>query len=228
MPLVHEVNSLLEDRESALTVAKARAADLAHGLKTSLTVLAGDAERLRRKGEIAIADEIDELATDMRRHVQHELSRTMIQASGRPTTPYPVLPAIERVVRTLARSPKGAPLSWHIDADEEAVVPVRDDDLFELLGAVIENAMKWAACEVAISAEGSSLLRITVEDDGPGVANEHLPLLGQRGMRLDEAVEGTGLGLSLAGEIAGKYGGRLLFERAALGGLRVIAELPAA
>jgi signal transduction histidine kinase len=228
MPLVQEVNSLLEDRENAVTVAKARAADLAHGLKTSLTVLAGDAERLRQKGEIAIADEIDELATDMRRHVQHELSRAMIQATGRPTTPHPVLPAIERVVRTLARSPKGAPLSWRIDADENTVIPVRDDDLFELLGAVIENAMKWAACEVAISAEGDSLLRITVEDDGPGVANEHLPLLGQRGMRLDEAVEGTGLGLSLAGEIAGKYGGRLMFERATLGGLRVIAELPAA
>ena len=227
MPLVQEVNSLLEDRENAVTVARARAADLAHGLKTSLTVLAGDAERLRQKGETAIADEIDELATDMQRHVQHELSRAMIQATGRPTTPRPVLPAIERVVRTLARSPKGAPLSWRIDADETAVIPVRDDDLFELLGAVIENAMKWAACEVAISAEGSPLLRITVEDDGPGVANEHLPLLGQRGMRLDEAVEGTGLGLSLAGEIAGKYGGRLMFERAALGGLRVIAELPA-
>ncbi len=227
MPLVQEFNSLLDDRENAVTSAKARAADLAHGLKTSLTVLAGDAERLRRKGEIAIADEIDELAADMRRHVQHELSRAMIQATGRPATPHPVLPAIERVVRTLSRSPKGAPLSWRIDADEKTVIPVRDDDLFELLGAVIENAMKWAACEVAISAEGSSLLRITVEDDGPGVANEHLPLLGQRGVRLDEAVEGTGLGLSLAGEIAGKYGGRLRFERAALGGLRVTAELPA-
>lgn len=78
MPLVQEVNSLLEDRESAVTVAKARAADLAHGLKTSLTVLAGDAARLRQKGEVAIADEIDELATDMRRHVQHELSRALI------------------------------------------------------------------------------------------------------------------------------------------------------
>jgi signal transduction histidine kinase len=227
MPLVQEFNSLLEDRENAVTSAKARAADLAHGLKTSLTVLAGDTERLRHKGEIAIADEIDELAADMRRHVQHELSRAMIQATGRPAAPHPVLPAIERVVRTLSRSPKGAPLSWRIDADENTVIPVRDDDLFELLGAVLENAMKWAACEVAISAEGSSLLRITVEDDGPGVANEHLPLLGQRGVRLDEAVEGTGLGLSLAGEIAGKYGGRLRFERAALGGLRVTAELPA-
>ncbi len=78
MPLVQEVNSLLEDRERAVTSAKARAADLAHGLKTSLTVLAGDAERLRQKGESVIADEIDELATDMRRHVQHELSRAMI------------------------------------------------------------------------------------------------------------------------------------------------------
>jgi signal transduction histidine kinase len=227
MPLVQEVNSLLEDRENAVTSAKTRAADLAHGLKTSLTVLAGDVDRLRHKGEIAIADEIDELAADMRRHVQHELSRATIQATGRPTTPHPVLPAIERVVRTLSRSPKGAPLSWRIDADEKTVIPVRDDDLFELLGAVLENAMKWAAYEVAISAEGSSLLRITVEDDGPGVASEHLPLLGRRGVRLDEAVEGTGLGLSLAGEIAGKYGGRLRFERAALGGLRVTAELPA-
>ncbi len=130
-------------------------------------------------------------------------------------------------MRTLSRSPKGATLSWRIVADERALVAVRDDDLLELLGAVLENALKWAANEVVVSAEGSSWLRIAVEDDGPGVAAEHLPRLGQRGVRLDEAVEGTGLGLSLAGEIVGKYGGRLQFERAALGGLKVIAELPA-
>ncbi len=86
--------------------------------------------------------------------------------------------------------------------------------------------MKWAVSEVMASAEGTSWLRMTVEDDGPGVAAEQLPRLGQRGVRLDEAVEGTGLGLSLAMEITRKYGGQLQFERSGLGGLRVIAELP--
>ena len=226
MPLVQEVNSLLDDRETAVTAAKARAADLAHGLKTPLTVLAGDAERLRHKGETAIADEIDELASDMRRHVQHELSRATIQATGRPTAPQPVLPALERIVRTLSRSPRGARLAWRAEGDAAALAAVREDDLFELLGAVLENAMKWAANEVVVSVSGSSWLRITVEDDGPGVAAEHLPRLGRRGVRIDEAVEGTGLGLSLALEIARKYGGQLLFERATLGGLKVTAELP--
>jgi len=228
MPLVHEVNSLLDDRETAIAAAKARAADLAHGLKTPLTVLAGDAERLRHKGETAIADEIDELAAGMRRHVQHELSRAMIQATRRPAAPTPVLPAIESVVRTLARSPKGGTLSWRIDADDDALVAIRDDDLFELLGAVLENASKWAASEVAISAKGNSPVRIMVEDNGPGVAADHLPLLGDRGVRMDQSVEGTGLGLALARDVARKYGGRLLFERAGLGGLRVVAELPGA
>jgi signal transduction histidine kinase len=226
MPLVHEVNSLLDDRETAVAAAKARAADLAHGLKTPLTVLVGDAERLRHRGEAAIADEIDELAADMRRHVQHELSRTMILATARPQAPLPLRPAIERIVRTLVRSPKGAALSWRIDVDDDVRVAVRESDLFELLGAVLENAMKWAAHEVTISAEGSAWLHMTVEDDGPGVAAEHLSRLGQRGVRLDEAVEGTGLGLSLALEITRKYGGRLQFSRSGLGGLRVIAELP--
>jgi len=226
MPLVHEFNSLLDDRETAVAAAKARAADLAHGLKTPLTVLAGDAGRLRQKGETAIADEIDELAAGMRRHVQHELSRAMIQATGRPATPAPVLPAIESVVRTLARSPKGAALSWRIDVDDAALVAVREADLFELLGTVLENAMKWAASEVAISAKGDSRLRIMVEDNGPGVAAEHLPLLGDRGVRMDQTMEGTGLGLALAREVARKYSGSLRFERAGLGGLRVVAELP--
>jgi len=228
MPLVQEVNSLLDDRETAVAAAKARAADLAHGLKTPLTVLAGDAERLRQKGETAIADEIDELAADMRRHVQHELSRAMILATTRPQAPLLLRPALERVVRTLSRSPKGATLSWRIDADDSTLVAVRDDDLFELLGAVLENAMKWAASEVAISAKGNSPLRITVDDNGPGVAAEHLSLLGNRGVRMDQTVEGTGLGLALAREVSRKYSGRLLFERAELGGLRVIAELPGA
>lgn len=109
MPLVAEVNSLLDAKAKAIESAKARAANLAHGLKTPLTVLATDAERLRQKGETEIADELQDLAFGMRRLINHELSKARLQSAPRITTEGIVIrDVIEGLIRTLSRSPKGS------------------------------------------------------------------------------------------------------------------------
>ncbi|RTL62096.1 MAG: sensor histidine kinase [Hyphomicrobiales bacterium] len=227
MPLVNEVNSLLTDRAAAIETAQKRAADLAHGLKTPLTVLATDAERLRAKGETEIADELEDLAADMSRHIQYELSRARIGASASTGNRSVVRAAVERLVRTLGRTPNGMRLAWQVDVPEALTVFVRDDDLLELLGTILENAAKWAKATVKISASSGTVATVMIEDDGQGVPEAELSSLGGRGVRLDETSEGSGLGLSIAGEIAQKYTGKLQFQRSPLGGLKVVITLPA-
>lgn len=227
MPLVNEVNSLLTDRATAIETAQKRAADLAHGLKTPLTVLATDAERLRAKGETAIADELEDLAADMSRHIQYELSRARIRASTSKGNRSMVRTAVERLVRTLGRTPNGMRLAWQVDVPETLTVFVRDDDLLELLGTILENATKWAKATVKISASSGTVTTVMIEDDGQGVPEAELSRLGGRGVRLDETSEGSGLGLSIAGEIAQKYAANLQFQRSELGGLKVIITFPA-
>jgi signal transduction histidine kinase len=102
-------------------------------------------------------------------------------------------------------------------------------DLSELLGNLLDNACKWAAGSVRIDAvRAEDRLKIAIGDDGPGIAVEHHATVLQRGGRLNENVPGSGLGLSIASDLAALYGGTLTLGRSALGGLRVDLDLPAA
>ena len=227
MPLVTAVNSLLESQTRAMENAKSRAADLAHGLKTPLTVLLADAARLRANGEADIADEIEELANAMKGHVDRELSRVRLQgldilAPARTGVEAVVL----RLVRALGRTPKGELLDWRIDIPEGTAVPVREDDLAELLGNLLDNACKWAAECITVAADGGDAVTISVEDDGAGAPEPLLHRLGQRGLRLDQQVPGTGQGLAIAVDIAKAYGGSLTFESVKPHGFKAFAVFP--
>ena len=151
MPLVSAVNSLLESQTKAMESARSRAADLAHGLKTPLTVLIADAGRLRANGEPEIAGEIEELANAMKGHVDRELSRVRLQGVDMlPPTKTEIEPIVSRIVRALGRTPKGERLDWQISVPKGAEAPVREEDLAELLGNLLDNACKWAATTVSV------------------------------------------------------------------------------
>jgi signal transduction histidine kinase len=229
MPLVGEVNSLLEAKAKTIEAAKARAANLAHALKTPLTVLATDAERLARKGEIEIASELHDLAFGMRRQIDRELSRARLQsaaATARQSTG--VREVIEGVIRTLSRSPKGATVSWRIELPSTARTSVSEEDGTELFGALLDNALKWSRSEIRVAELDGDSLCILIEDDGPGVSADQLARLGRRGVRLDETIEGSGLGLAIAADILEAYGGEMRFGMREPHGLQVVVALPAA
>lgn len=229
MPLVEEVNSLLEAQEQAIARARAHAADLAHGLKTPLTVLAADASRLKDKGETEIAAELDELADSMRRHVDRELARARIGVGrGFGEESADVGSIADRIVRTLQRSPKGETLRWEVEVVDRAIAAVDPQDLAELLGNLLENAVKWARQRVWLIASAEDEVTIVVEDDGPGVPEEQLDDLGRRGLRLDSGVPGAGQGLAIVGEIVAAYRGGLSLSRGEAGGLKATATLPRA
>jgi signal transduction histidine kinase len=223
-PLADEVDALLDARDRQVRRARARAGDLAHGLKTPLQVLAGDAERLRAKGEAELADEIDQLASTMRRHVERELARARL-AAGDVRAEADVLAVAERVSGVVARTPAGARLRWDLDVPTACRAGIDADDLAEALGNLVENAARHAAGRVRIEAAGrDGRLELAVVDDGPGIAEADRAAALARGGRLDERA-GSGLGLAIVQDIAAAWGGTLRLEDAAPG-LRAVLILP--
>jgi signal transduction histidine kinase len=227
MPLVEEINALLEARNQMVEKARAWTADLAHGLKTPLSALGADAQRLRDAGQIEVANDLDELAQAMRRRVDRELIRARLRsaATAGPQQADPVR-AVGRVLKTLLRTPQGEALDWVTDLPDRASVALREDDLTELLGNLLDNAGKWANSRVRIRIAVGDPVRIVVEDDGPGVPVEQLPHLGGRGVRLDQQTHGYGLGLAIVQDIVEAYRGSIVFSRSALGGLAVEVRVP--
>jgi signal transduction histidine kinase len=235
MPLVAEVNALLGAREEALERARAWTADLAHGLKTPLAALAGDAEALRAAGHAELARRLEDLAQLMRRRVDRELIRGRVRARMRrdaagsgPASD--LRAALSGLVATLERTGAGERLEWRVDTPQTSplVVALMQDDLLELLGNLLENAAKWARARVEIAAapEASGGIRVRIGDDGPGVPDAQRTRLGERGLRLDQRTEGSGLGLAIVRDLLEAYGGDIAFQTAPTGGLEVHLWLP--
>ncbi|NKN34598.1 HAMP domain-containing histidine kinase [Marichromatium bheemlicum] len=225
--LIDELNALLDARARSLERARAWTADLAHGLKTPLSALVGDAERLRTRGEPALADDLEQLAETMRRRVDRELIRARVRSGGGPVQARAeVGAAVDALLRTLERTPVGRGIDWQVWIPPEVEVALTPDDLLELFGNLLENAAKWARTTVRIEVEDGERVSILVVDDGPGVAAEQCSRLGERGLRLDERKEGAGLGLAIVRDIVDAYGGGIDFECAEHQGLMVRLSLP--
>ncbi len=226
-PLVAEINSLLGAREQAIAKARSHAADLAHGMKTPLQVLAADVRTLREKGEAQIADEIDQVATTLKHHVERELARARIGAAAMSDAALTNLrDAAVRVVGVVERTPRGRELAFVVDVPAAMTVAVDEADLIEVLGNLVENACRFAKKRVAIGAQDTSdQIEIAVVDDGPGIPEAQRALVLRRGIRLDLRSEGSGLGLSIVAETAEAYGGSFRLEDAAPG-LRAVVTIP--
>jgi signal transduction histidine kinase len=138
-------------------------------------------------------------------------------------------PVAERLARALARTRRGEELTWHVEAPDGLCVHLDEGDLNELLGALLENAAKWATRQVRVLAtrDGSTIV-LDIEDDGPGIPPQHRRAALTRGVRLDPTRSGTGLGLAIASDLVAAYRGELSLEDGRLGGLRVRVTLPAA
>lgn len=228
-PLAAEVDSLLDGQDASLERARAHAADLAHGLKTPLTVLAEDARELQSRGEANVAYEIATLVDGMRRHVERELARARAGVRAGRGAQQPVAPVAARVVDVMRRTPKGRPLRWQLDVLPDLSVRVDAQDLAEMLGNLVENAAKWAHTRVRLagSPDGEATAVVLVEDDGPGVPEHERAAVLARGSRLDEGKPGAGLGLAIVGDLVEAYGGTLSLGPSTLGGLKVELRLPA-
>ncbi len=220
--LVKELNLLLAAQEAEITRARGRAADLAHGLKTPLAALAGDARLVREAGRPDIADSMDRIGETMRRHVERELTRARVRAAALQSQGgAPVRETVDALVRTLARTERGAEIAYQNRTSPEALAPFDRADLLELLGNLLDNATRHARARVRASTVDQGMdFVIRIEDDGPGIDAGVEDVVRQRGGRLDNGGS-AGLGLSIVQDILDAYGWRMDFARSALGGLQV-------
>jgi signal transduction histidine kinase len=227
MPLVGEVNALLETQDAAMGFARARAADLAHGLKTPLSVLDSVAEKLARTGDAETSATLGELAAEMSDRIDYQLrlSRLRLRTEAHQLSAS-LTEAVTRSLAVLQKTREGEVLKWELSSGNPVLVDMDSHDLIELVGVLLENAAKWASHRVVVTigaVDDKALL--TIADDGPGLPEHQLAQLGHRGVRLDENRKGSGLGLAIAHEIVAINSGIVAFSRADEGGLKVTVTL---
>jgi len=224
-PLAAELNSLIEHSAEVVGRARTHVSNLAHYLKTPLTVLASEAEA----NPGPLAESVKRQVETMRRQVDHYLARARaagaLDVLGNST---PVAPVLEDLERVLARIHEERGIEIEIECPPSLAFRGDRQDLEEMAGNLMDNACKWAAARVVVTALGEGArLALRVEDDGPGLAPADLGRVLQRGEKLDESVPGSGLGLSIVRDISKLYGGGLELAQSPLGGLSAVLDLPA-
>ncbi len=230
-PLAAEVNLLLEVNRGVVERARTQVGNLAHALKTPLSVIVNEADANSAK----LAEKVREQAGVMRRQVSFYLDRA--RAAARASTAgaaTDVRPVIEGLVRTFEKVYREHALSFSIAAQEGLRFRGETQDLTDLIGNLLDNAGKWARNRVVISVErdptpdaaGRLYFVAQIDDDGPGLDPQARAAALVRGQRLDESRPGSGLGLSIVVDLASIYGGSLRLEESPLGGLRASLRLP--
>ncbi|SJM32118.1 ATP-binding protein [Mesorhizobium delmotii] len=231
-PLANETNALIENNKRIVERSRTQVGNLAHSLKTPLAVLINEGRALGgAKGQL-----IAEQAASMQKQVDHYLQRARV-AAQRDSVVYrtPVAPLVQRMVRVLQKLNPQTALSLSLPAVDIVFAGERED-LEELLGNLLDNAMKWAKSAVAVSVAPVSdkksgagkegvLFEISIEDDGPGIPEDKAREALKRGRRLDETKPGTGLGLAIVADLVNEYGGVLALERSSMGGLKAVVRL---
>jgi signal transduction histidine kinase len=224
LPLVEELNALLAHNERQAEEARTHAGNLAHALKTPLTVIMNAAT--------AQADDLGPTvireATTMRRQVDHHLARARaVGRRGATQSRAEVWASLQAVERAVARLYPDTRVD--MDGDKTASARVERQDLDEILGNLIENAAKYGGGSVfATVGRAGDMIEVLVEDDGMGIPEEERARIFDRGARLDSGKPGTGLGLAIVRDVAEIYGGSVALEESEdLGGLLVRLKLPA-
>lgn len=223
MPLVAAINRLLDARARSVQAARTRAGDLAHALKSPLSVLRNQAGRLERDGQVEAGATLKAALVAMDRQVDRELSRARaaLSAESGPAACDPRALA-EQLIRVVSRTAEGEGRAWENRIPEGLSVPLSTDDLAEVLGPVLDNAARHAAGRVRIG--WREPMGIVVDDDGAGMEAERRAAAVRRGVRFDERGDGAGLGLAIASEILAARAWRLELDVSDMGGLRVVLE----
>ncbi|WP_407663994.1 sensor histidine kinase [Microvirga alba] len=228
-PLASELNQLLETNREILERARTQVGNLAHALKTPLSIIVNEAEGAPEE----VAAKVREQAAVMRDQVNYYLDRARAAAlAGTLGTLTDVEPVIAGLARTFAKIYRDKDLEVDIVVPSGLRFRGERQDLEEIAGNLIDNAAKWASGRVVVTAEiirdeeERSHLRLLIDDDGPGLPEAARADMLKRGRRLDETKPGSGLGLSIVTDLAALYRGSLKLEASPVGGLRAVLELP--
>jgi signal transduction histidine kinase len=230
-PLAAELNLLLDANREVVRRARTQVGNLAHALKTPLSVIVNEAEA----GSPTLAEKVREQAEVMSRQVTFYLDRA--QAAARATslgTATEFSPVLEGLLRTFQKVYRERGVAFEGAGPQGLKFRGESQDLADLVGNLLDNAGKWARARVSVAADrdplldpsGRSYFHVHIDDDGPGLDPQARATALERGRRLDESRPGSGLGLSIVVDLAANYGGALELGESPLGGLRATLRLP--
>jgi len=233
-PLADEMNKVLGHNDHVVERARTHVGNLAHALKTPLTILKNGIASKRHDDIGGLVDRQTEL---MQSHVDHHLKRAQLLGRARVIGQCANLDvAIRAVANSVTKIYQDKNLTISFDLKENFKFAGLKQDLDELLGNLLDNAAKWATAKIHIStsaqlgdhdfATDGVYFKMVIEDDGPGVSDDLCAKLFERGHRLDKKTPGSGLGLAIVKDIVDLYGGDIQLDDAGLGGLKISVILP--
>ena len=233
-PLARETNALIDANREIVTRARTHVGNLAHALKTPISVMMNEATSHSDDPlALKVREQTEIMRDQVARHLERARLAARVAAIGTVTD---VLPVVTALARTMEKIHHHRSIAIDVDAPEGARFRGEQQDLEEMVGNLVDNACKWAQSRVAVEAfsekpdprDDRRVVRIVVDDDGPGLSPQQREQVARRGRRLDETKPGSGLGLSIVVELASLYGGGLTLGTAPIGGLRAELTLPGA
>lgn len=228
-PLTEAFNNVLGTNAVVLERARAQAGNVAHAIKTPMTVLGNAAAKDDSELGVLVREQVGLAQQQLNVHLARARAVAQVKTFGVRTQVPPVIAAIQRVC---SRVYADKDLSWQVDLHAtEFYFTGEEHDLQEILGNIFDNACKWAKQQVHVTTRAldgkaeRSRWELVCEDDGPGIAPEQINHILQRGVRGDESAPGSGLGLAIVNDLITVYGGQIQVQRSSLGGALIRLQL---
>ncbi|MBK7766130.1 MAG: sensor histidine kinase [Sulfuritalea sp.] len=229
LPLIRNINHLLAVLGERLRRSRESLGNLSHALKTPLTLLTQMSDHESIRADPALRTQIQEQLRVLGGSIDRELRRARVAGQSSSSPEVDLLAETDLLVMTMRKLHRDRDLDIATTISPAARFRGDREDLIELAGNLLDNACKWARHQVGVSIGKDAMdgFLLTIEDDGPGCPDADLERIVARGVRLDEATAGHGLGLAIVRDIVSSYGGELLFGRSSrLGGMLVSVSIP--
>lgn len=228
-PLVDQLNRLSQHTEDRLKRSRNALGNLGHALKTPLAILFSLANRSELNNQPQLRDNLRSQLQQMQERISRELARARLAGEALPGAHFHCAAELPDLISTLQLIHR-RDVQIHWSAAEHLRLPWDREDILELLGNLLDNACKWAHQQVQVTIShkpAAQHFELVIEDDGPGIAATEREQVLSRGTRIDEQVQGHGLGLGIVRDIVEHCGGVLQLQQSSLGGLAVVIHLPA-
>ncbi len=228
-PLVDDINYLLQRNLEIVRRSRQQAADLAHALKTPSAILRNEIMLLPDRDQVAgrALDALDRLDAQLARSLARIRTANTAEVSNIRTD---VTATVQRFSRMFGKLAANVGKALTVDAGPGLLLRADAQDFEEVLGNILDNALKWSKARIAVTARSHARgIEVLVQDDGPGIPEEERSAALISGKRLDASVPGAGLGLAITVELLKAYGGKIELQRSQdLGGLAVSVLWPTA
>lgn len=226
-PLVDELNLLLETMNKRLERSRNATGNLAHALKTPLSVLRQLSESKDVQDDPEVSEEISQITDSIQNAIDRELKRARLSGAAVIGQRFKLNEELTELVNVMQKVYAHKKLKFDVNIPIEQTVQADREDMLEMFGNLLDNAGKWADKNVRLTVLNEPGLHFIIEDDGVGIGEDGLDILTQRGTRLDESTPGHGLGLAIVAEIVEQWDGSIKFSHSpTLGGLLVDVQFP--